>query len=404
MTACRGWLPCCLSVLEHNPPVLVFILSLHQKLTSSLIPFIQSLSIPSQIFCNFVHHTRSHFYRPSKWARSQRKKPFYSSQKDSEDFWKVEADDHEFWDAYVSTRPNYSQSFYQFIHDYHSSHSSSHDLAHDVGCGAGQVTAELTNHYTHVIASDTDADHLAVAKARLTAAYDESRVSYTHSKAEDLCTHHATGSADMIAAAEVIVLMDRETGLQSFARILKPGGTLAAWFYGRPTFSSSALLAEAQPILDQIMVLNWQKVISGSGPRRAWGFKRCADAMASWLDFLPFSADTWTDVRRYKWNTHGTLPFFGKEACGYEIEATSNVVEGEEKEVIEEDHDFWVNEWDIAALKEYFRVLFPGFREAIGEGDKEIDALFGQLGEIMGGDGKSEKFTWPVALVLATRR
>lgn len=328
-------------------------------------------------------------------------KPY--SPPDSEDFWKVEADDHEFWDAYVSSRPNYSQPFYEIIYHYHSAHSSSYDLAHDVGCGAGQVTVELAQHYAHVVASDTDADHLAVAKGRLAPDFDESRVSYTHSKAEDLAFHHPKASADLVAAAEAVVLMDRDSGLRSFAEVLKPGGTLAVWFYGRPTFSESALHAKAQPILDKIMVLNWTKVIRGSGPRRAWGFKRCADAMESWLDFLPFSANTWMDVQRYKWNTHGTLPFFDKEACGYDIEPTFNVAEGE-KVVINEDPEFWKNEWDMAALKEYFRVLFPGFREAIGEGDKEIDALFGELTEAMGGEGMTRPFTWPCSLVLATRR
>ncbi|KAL8803027.1 MAG: hypothetical protein Q9200_006377, partial [Gallowayella weberi] len=285
-------------------------------------------------------------------------KPLYSSQADSEDFWKVEADDHEFWDAYVSTRPNYSQPFYKIIHDYHSVHSSSHDLAHDVGCGAGQVAEELTAHYSHIVASDTDADHLTVAQRRLSPTFDPSRVSYTHSKAEDLATHHPPASADMIAAAEAVVLMDRDSGLASFARLLKPGGTLAAWFYGRPTFSDPDLFTAAQPILDQIMVLNWKKVIRGNGavgPRRAWGFKRCADAMESWLDFLPFDNGVWTDVRRYKWNTHGTLPFFGKEACGYDIHPVSNVVADEEKVLESTDPEFWVNEWDVGGLREYFR-------------------------------------------------
>lgn len=332
------------------------------------------------------------------------KKALYSSQQDSEDFWKVEADDHEFWDAYVASRPNYSQPFYKIIHDYHSSHSSSHGLAHDVGCGAGQVTAELAQHFTHVVASDTDADHLAVAKARLTPAFDASRVSYTHSKAEDLSRHHAPSSVDMIAAAEAIVLMDRDAGLHSFATMLKPHGTLAAWFYGRPTFADAALFRHAQPILDRIMVRNWATVIAGSAPRRAWGFKRCADAMASWLDFLPFDGDTWGDVRRYKWNTRSTLPFFGEEACGYAIEAVSHVQPGETVVEAAEDGEFWANEWDVAALKEYFRVLFPGFREAVGEGDGVVDGLFGELGDLMGGEGVKRKFTWPCALVLATRR
>ncbi|KAL8805835.1 MAG: hypothetical protein Q9182_001747 [Xanthomendoza sp. 2 TL-2023] len=336
------------------------------------------------------------------------KKPLYSSQKDSEDFWKVEADDHEFWDAYVSTRPNYSQPFYKIIHDYHSTHSSSHDLAHDVGCGAGQVTEELTAHYSHVIASDTDADHLTVAQRRLSPTFNPSRVSYTHSKAEDLATHHPPASADLIAAAEAVVLMDRDAGLASFARLLKPGGTLAAWFYGRPTFADPTLLTTAQPLLDQIMVLNWKKVIRGSstaavGPRRAWGFKRCADAMESWLDFLPFDSTCWTDVQRWKWNTHGTLPFFGQEACGYEIHPVSHVAADVETVVEKTDEGFWGNEWDVAGLKAYFRVLFPGFREAV-EGEGEIEGLFGRLGEVMGGEGVRRRFTWPCALVLATRR
>ena len=325
------------------------------------------------------------------------------SKEDSEDFWKVEADDHEFWEAYVATRPNYSQPFYEIIHNYHSTHSPSHALAHDVGCGAGQVTAELAQRYKHVVASDTDADHLVVARGRLAPHFDESRVSYTHSKAENLASHHPQASADLIATAEAVVLMDRDSGLQSFARVLKPGGTLAAWFYGRPTFSDPALFDQAQHILDKIMVLNWTKVIEGSGPKRAWGFKRCADAMDSWLDFLPFSSDTWVDVQRYKWNTHGTLPFFGEEACGYKIEPVSNVVDGE-KVVVEKDEKFWLNEWDVAGLKEYFRVLFPGFRGAVGDGDKGINALFEQLAAAMGGPGVRRRFTWPCALVLATRK
>ena len=322
---------------------------------------------------------------------------------DSENFWKVEADYTDFWDTYVSTRPNYSPSFYELMYKYHAAHSSSYNLAHDVGSGAGQVAAELALHFSHVVASDNDEDHLTVTKRRLSPNFDASRISYTHSRAEDLATKHPAGTVDMIAAAEAMVLMDPTQGLHSFAKLIKSGGTLATWFYGRPTFTERELFAKGQPILDKIMVLNWTKVIRGSGPKRLSGFKRCADGMESWLDHVAFPTDTWTDVQRIKWNTHGTLPFFGKEACGFDIEPVSNIAEGENV-TVKEDPEFWVNKWDVAALKSYFAVLFPGFKEAIGEGDPEIDRLFAELTAVMGGDGVVRQFTWPCVLLLATRR
>lgn len=322
---------------------------------------------------------------------------------DSENFWKVDADYTDFWDTYVSTRPNYSPSFYDIIYKHHAAHSSSYDVAHDIGSGAGQVAVELALHFSHVIASDNDKDHLTVTKRRVTPSFDSSRISYTHSRGEDLANKHPKASADLIAAAEAVVLMDPSEGLCSFAKLLRPGGTLATWFYGRPTFSDAELLAKGQPILDQIMVRLWTKVIRGSKPKRRWGFKRCADGMESWLDYISFPADTWKDVQRFKWNTHGTLPFFGKESCGFDIEPVSNIAEGDNV-VVQEDPEFWANEWDVAALRSYFAVLFPDFKEATGEGDAEIDGLFGELTEIMGGEGVVRRFTWPCVLLLATRR
>ena len=327
----------------------------------------------------------------------------YTNIQDSENFWKVAADDKDFWDAYVSTRPNYTRSFYELLYRHHAAHSSSYGTVHDVGCGAGQVAAEFAQHFSCVVASDNDADHLEVAKRRLGPAFDSTRVTYTHSKGEDLASQHPPSSADMIAVAEAVVLMDVDAGLSSFARVLKPGGTLAIWFYGRPTFSDPVYFANGQAIIDKIMAFNWTKVIRGSGPKRQWGFKRCADGMESWLDFVRFSKDDWMDVKRIKWNTHGTLPFFGREACGWDIEPVSNVRQGE-KVIVKEDPDFWRNHWDIAAVKRYFSVLFPGFREAIGDGDAEIDKLFGELARVMGGAGVVRQFTWPCVLLLATRR
>ncbi|KAI4155662.1 MAG: hypothetical protein LQ340_000851 [Diploschistes diacapsis] len=322
---------------------------------------------------------------------------------DSENFWKVAKDDSAFWDAYVSTRPRYSSAFYKEVYSYHAAHSSSWALAHDIGCGAGQVTTELISCFQHVVASDMNDTHLAVAQQRLQQqGLDHSRIAFSPSKGEDLHLHHPSSSADLIAVPEAIVLMDVDAALACFATLLGPGGTLAIWFYGRPTFADPVLRSRGQPRLDAIISSSWDKAFRGSGDRRRAGLKRASDAMASWLDYIAFNPGTWSDVRRIKWNPKAKLSFFGHE-CGFEPEPVSNVREWEAVEE-REDPEWWRNDWSVGDLKKYARALFPGFREAVDENDVEIAAHFQALAETMGGETKTQQFTWPVVLILATRK
>ncbi|KAL8738823.1 MAG: hypothetical protein Q9181_000427 [Wetmoreana brouardii] len=324
-----------------------------------------------------------------------------NGEEDSENFWKVPANRPAFWSAYVSTRPNYSPPFYRLIYDHHASHSSSWKVAHDVGCGAGQVTAELATRFGHVVASEINDTHLVAAERRLRPDFPDQKVSYKHTMGEHLAEHYPWGSADLIATAEAMVLMDDQAALQSFARLLRPGGTLAFWFYGRPTFADARLHAKAQPLIDALMVRNWAKVIQGSGPRRLAGFKRAAEGMSSWLDYVRLDPLVWTHVHRIKWNTYGTLPFFGQEAGGFPVKSMNRIGPKEKLETIE-DRDWWRNDWDVEQLKNYFRVLFPAFKDAVGEGNEEVNAIYDELEEKMG--KSTAAFTWPVVLVMATRR
>lgn len=78
------------------------------------------------------------------------------------------------------------------------------------------------------------------------------------------------------------------------------------------------------------MVHKWGKVIRGSGPLRRWVYKRCAGRHGDLAGFCDFPTDTWKDVQRIKWNTHSTLPFFGKEACSWDVVPVSNVKDGKD--------------------------------------------------------------------------
>ncbi|KAI0110608.1 S-adenosyl-L-methionine-dependent methyltransferase [Hypoxylon sp. NC0597] len=381
------------------------LLALRRGTRPCLRPYHNGLNISGSIAAVFHPCTAQGIRVP---CRLDTKRPFSCTatlkqqEEDSENFWRVSADDSKFWDDYVSTRPKYSATFYNEIYAQHSAHSSRWDTAHDVGCGAGQVSAELASRFAHVVASDINDTHLSVAKRRLAPSFGPERISFTNCMGEHLLEHHPPGSADLVAVAEAMVLMDEHVALDNFKRLLRPGGTLAFWFYGRPTFSDPKLRAEAQPLIDEIMVRNWAKVIRGSGERRKAGFRRAAEGMKSWLDYVPLDPQTWTDVRRIKWNPSATLPFFGEEACGFPISSTSNVRPSEHIEE-REDPEWWRNDWNLAELKRYFSVLFPGFKEAVGDGDAEINQLFQELSVHFGGEGEVKQFTWPAVLVTATR-
>ncbi|KAL9072735.1 MAG: hypothetical protein Q9157_004995 [Trypethelium eluteriae] len=298
----------------------------------------------------------------------------------SENFWKMAADDSAFWDTYISTRPNYSEAFYNLIYARRTKHSNSRAVAHDIGYGGGQVVAELASRFTHAIASDNNDIHLPFARRRL-ASLPASSISFTYTKGEDLTAHYPPQSANMITAAKAMVPMDENVGSKTIALVLKSDGTLAFWFYGRPTFLEPEYYHACQPILSEIVTHNWSK--------------RAAEGMASWLDYLAFNPTDWDDLQRFKKNTYATLPFSGREACRFDNKAVSNRT-NEERVTIHEDPEFWKVSWNAIELKKYMSILFPGFKDAAGDGpgETEIGRLFNELTLQMGSERADEGLEW----------
>ncbi|KAI8960489.1 S-adenosyl-L-methionine-dependent methyltransferase [Daldinia sp. FL1419] len=219
----------------------------------------------------------------------------------------------------MSTRPNHSVEFYREIYNHHAAHPSRWETAHDVGCGVGQVSAELASRFAHVVPSDLNETHLSVAQRRLAIDFGQ-RISFIHSMGECLIEHDPPASVDLIVTAEEMVLMDQRVrvALETFSRLLQPGGTLAFRFYGRPVIADAKLRLEAQPVTNEIMVRNWTRVIRGSGELRAAGFRRAAEGMASWLDCIELDLKVWADARRIKWNPIVLLAFLKKKLVGFQ--------------------------------------------------------------------------------------
>ena len=188
------------------------------------------------------------------------------------------------WSRYLAARPDYNTSeFYNKVFDFHTTRGNGWDFAHDVGCGPGNVAGDLSQHFAHIQASDPSIAHLDEVKSRL----GEKNVSIVESKGEALLEKtdpslHA--KADLIATAEAFPLMEPVQALETFAGLLKPHGTLAIWFYGRPIFGDKNE-AKEQEIFDKILTIAW-----GTLKPFSVVLERGYHYLTRWFDGLHFPA------------------------------------------------------------------------------------------------------------------
>ena len=324
-----------------------------------------------------------------------------ASNEDTSNFFRRTENNEDYWDNYLAVRAEYDKPFYESIYDYHKSHNGLAETAHDVATGPGQVAAELSSHFNHVIASDINPTHLAIAEQRLGLLVSSQKVSLVHCSAEEIADAHPPSSVDLIAAPECFPLIDAARAMQAFSTLLKPSGTLAIWFYGRPIFAEPEYAIQCQPLLESILDLSFSKAIKGGGPQRKAGWKRATDRMASFLDDIELKSDVWRDVERRKWNAQHAMPFWGPEACDFEITPMSAVQAGE-KVVEKQDASFWERRWDVGGVRGFVLANLPTFDAE--RQDERVESKYKELEQAMGGEGAIRKITWPVVLILASKK
>ncbi|KAJ5245946.1 S-adenosyl-L-methionine-dependent methyltransferase [Penicillium chermesinum] len=329
-----------------------------------------------------------------------------SHTEDTTNVWKLNVeDDIRYWTGYLSTRPKYTTEFYDLIYAYHDAHSNCSNLAHDVGAGPGQVSAKLAKRFKHVVVSDNNPNHVDFALYQLKSQQGhpgDSSFSFKVARGEELGGQYASGSADLVVCALTFPLLDTEAALRSFHTLLKPGSTLAIWFYGRAHFAEPEYASRCQPLLDTITDHHFRRVIQADNmaPATRASWKRTADGIASWLDYIPFHESDWIDVERRKWNSSWTtMGFFTNRACGFPVEPVSRVTPREK--VLEiEDPELWRKDWTVDQLKSFANHIFPF--PYIDE--ESVRPVWKRLQWEMGGAHAKRAFSWPVALTLASKR
>ncbi|KAI0266338.1 S-adenosyl-L-methionine-dependent methyltransferase [Gloeopeniophorella convolvens] len=147
---------------------------------------------------------------------------------------------------YAAARPTYPKQLFEFVFDYHRREAAAKfDTAVDIGCGTGtymrrQATAELTP-FRRVIGVDRSTKMLDSARAAILNSRPDDAAKF---RFESASAEHVPvlqdGSVDLIVAgasgslpctSQAAHWFDFDKAWPEFARLLRPGGSVALWGY-----------------------------------------------------------------------------------------------------------------------------------------------------------------------------
>ncbi len=292
------------------------------------------------------------------------------------------------WDEYIKYRPLYPTSFYERIYKYDAEHGNSWEVAHDVGTGPGVVAQELASKFRHVYVSDPNDTYVDVACDRLTNRFGlpKSQFTFLQEGAEESSVQD--GAVDLLVIAQAMHWTDVETAMESFARQLKSGGTVAISFYALPLLSKSP---RAQEALDKVYDVWTKKLIDTGGvPSRAL---KTADSA---FDVVPFSSEYWKPgVKRILINTEGKKEPF-RMSLKYSIPFHSKV--GKDDVMEAEEDEEWIDAKDMKWLQGFFASLLENVPE------DDVKGFWAEVKDAIGAPDKPVEIVYPVVQLLATRK
>ncbi|KAI3398344.1 hypothetical protein diail_9436 [Diaporthe ilicicola] len=305
------------------------------------------------------------------------------------------------WDNYLKARPDYAGSgFYDRLFSHHDSHSGSYDTAYDVGSGPGQVASALAARFRQVHASDPNAFIISKAREMFRLL---GNVDFEVGTAEGIVSagEDRDGTADLVTVAECIPLMDTQAAMSAFARLLRPGGTLAIWFYGGPIFASPGL-SEDSPEVAGVQGL-FQDIVNRSydeyRPFKGGVLEKPCTLLNSWLDSVAFDPVQFRDVKRVKWNTDKELNILSRAAMGFDMEHVSLIGEGEVVEDVGVDRTFLLaRNVNFDWAKGFIDSVIARNKDYITE---EVQEMLKELKRKM--EGRVWNASWPAALLVASK-
>lgn len=208
---------------------------------------------------------------------------------------------------YARYRPTYPETLFEQI----LAHSSARDIAWDCGTGNGQVAGRLVQDFDRVVATD-------ISQRQLDHAQPHERVVYRCCPAQQ--SGLTPNSVDLVCVATAVHWFDQNSFYKEVERVLKPGGVLAVWTYGRGINGPPSIARLIAHLSDHIVGEDWPTGIE-------WVDRRYEDLpfpfpsvnlapiefrlLWSLQDILGW-IDTWSAVSRYR-KRKGENPLVGLE-------------------------------------------------------------------------------------------
>ncbi|KPI41104.1 putative S-adenosylmethionine-dependent methyltransferase CRG1 [Cyphellophora attinorum] len=298
--------------------------------------------------------------------------------------------DNDLWMIYRKYRPKYPHSLFQRIYTYHIANGGSFDgTAHDAGCGPG-ITAEiLALQFKHLICSDHSESAVAAARDHLLGSNGRTAnalFTFKVSSAEDM-SWIEPGTIEMVTMSEALHWTDTARTLEAAHRVLKSGGTFAAWYYTQPRFPDSPAIER----LFRSLQGHWCKLrkdFSAESGRTLW-------IEQTGYDCIAFPKSQWVAVNRIKFNTGDDRDIWIRDDDLSGMRYDSRVAESEHLELIE-DAD-WTQTIDLDWMRGWFQSLSPRVDQ------RRLLETLEQLEKALAPSGQS-RAVWPVSLLLASKR
>ncbi len=121
---------------------------------------------------------------------------------------------------YAKFRPTYPDELFSFV----TKHCPAHQLAWDCATGSGQAAVSLVKYFDRIVATD-------ISEALLKLAQTSDKILYRVASAEQSGLEDQ--SVDLVTVAQALHWFDLEKFYAEVNRVLKPGGIIAAWGYGK---------------------------------------------------------------------------------------------------------------------------------------------------------------------------